>query len=320
MNKAYVYRYIDKKDGIVKYYGIVYGERRTLLQRLKEHERDEEWCRNGSWIIEYIEVRNRTEAEAYESHYIASDKTYNYFNKAKANWGECSFIPNREGDWKEVSLLPKDSECIYFVALTEDSLLECPDKYKYIIKPIAVKKRYLKKHSVDNSFKQFFCKECGSDNIFWKTSSGFYCDECGKYIYSLKKQEEEEAKKYYTPFYNGLYETINGDIIVEERYSFINTRCLRWTNSMLKSDLETVRYSNTVGAYKEYIHTYALLECNIDDAKQRIIEYVKNKFENDIQENLQEIIELKHSIKAKKMKSIELSDKYNLFLSRYKVG
>lgn len=124
MNKAYVYRYIDKQDSIVKYYGIVYGKTRSLEQRLNEHKYNDDWCKNGSWIIEYIEVNNRTEAELYEAHYIAVDKTYNYFNKAKANWGKCSFIPNRNNDWKDVSYYKKTVELTDPAILAETYLRE----------------------------------------------------------------------------------------------------------------------------------------------------------------------------------------------------
>ncbi len=34
---AKVYRYIDMRDNLIKYVGIVYGENRTLEQRHKEH-------------------------------------------------------------------------------------------------------------------------------------------------------------------------------------------------------------------------------------------------------------------------------------------
>ena len=39
---AYVYRYTDLADNIIKYVGIVYGENRTLKQRIYEHFRDDE--------------------------------------------------------------------------------------------------------------------------------------------------------------------------------------------------------------------------------------------------------------------------------------
>ena len=34
-----VYRYIDENDGVIKYVGIVYGNSRTLEQRVKEHRK-----------------------------------------------------------------------------------------------------------------------------------------------------------------------------------------------------------------------------------------------------------------------------------------
>ena len=57
----YIYRYIDKKDMIVKYIGIVHNNNRTLEQRIKEHAKEK----------------------------YGTDK---YYNKAKANWGINGFL------------------------------------------------------------------------------------------------------------------------------------------------------------------------------------------------------------------------------------
>ena len=66
---AYVYRYIDLKDNIIKYVGIVYERTRTLDQRIKEHAIKDEWCKNSEWKIEYIEtdIDSRTDAEYMEA-------------------------------------------------------------------------------------------------------------------------------------------------------------------------------------------------------------------------------------------------------------
>ena len=53
---GYVYRYIDKKDNIIKYVGIVWGETRTLERRLQEHTKDN-WFSSSEWRIEYIYVK-----------------------------------------------------------------------------------------------------------------------------------------------------------------------------------------------------------------------------------------------------------------------
>ena len=100
---AYIYRYTDLVDGIIKYVGIVWGESRTLQQRLNEHERNDEWCFIRRWKIEYINVgiNNRTEAEFFESHFISLFQTNKYFNKAKNNWGVSDLIHCEEKDWVE---------------------------------------------------------------------------------------------------------------------------------------------------------------------------------------------------------------------------
>ena len=93
-----VYRFTDLSDETKKYVGIVYAEGRTLYQRVYEHFRDDEWCK-GDFRIEYINVNSRTDASAYESHYIALYKTYEYFNKDKSNWGLSEYLPNRDDEW-----------------------------------------------------------------------------------------------------------------------------------------------------------------------------------------------------------------------------
>ena len=52
---AYVYRYTDLSDGIVKYVGVVWSENRTLSQRIREHFNDK-WCKGKKWKIEFIKL------------------------------------------------------------------------------------------------------------------------------------------------------------------------------------------------------------------------------------------------------------------------
>ena len=96
---AYIYRYKDPLDGITKYVGIVWGETRTLQDRINEHQK-EDWCKDKSWIIEYIteDIDNKSEAEAFESHFIA---LYNpCYNVAKVGWGINKYLPDRLNDWQ----------------------------------------------------------------------------------------------------------------------------------------------------------------------------------------------------------------------------
>lgn len=103
---AWVYRYTDLADGIIKYVGVVWGETRTLEQRIKEHERNDEWCYTRKWKIEYITkgIDTRNEAESYESHYIELYGTGKYFNIRQTNYGTNKFLPNKEEEWKECKI------------------------------------------------------------------------------------------------------------------------------------------------------------------------------------------------------------------------
>lgn len=100
---AWVYRYTDLADGIIKYVGVVWGKTRTLEQRLKEHERDDTWCNTRRWKIEYIEedIETRAEAEAFETHFIELYGTDKYFNVSKGGWGLNKFLPDYTDKWKE---------------------------------------------------------------------------------------------------------------------------------------------------------------------------------------------------------------------------
>ena len=94
---AYVYKYTDLNDNKVKYIGIVYGQTRKLTDRLIEHEKDYWFDSSDNWLIEYIELDNRSVAESYESHLISFYKTYEYYNICKNNWGVNKFLP--EPNW-----------------------------------------------------------------------------------------------------------------------------------------------------------------------------------------------------------------------------
>ncbi len=100
---AYIYRYTDLVDNIIKYVGIVWSDNRSLEDRLYEHELRDDWCRTRKWKIEYLteNITTRTDAEYFEAHYISLYQTDKYFNVSKAGWGVSSFLPNRENDWVE---------------------------------------------------------------------------------------------------------------------------------------------------------------------------------------------------------------------------
>lgn len=102
--KCYVYKYIDRKDNIVKYVGCVYGKKATLAKRISQHENDY-WFSYSSYIVKYLDIniQSRTDAEYIESHFINLYKSYKYYNKAKSGWGVSSFIPSYDDNqWKEL--------------------------------------------------------------------------------------------------------------------------------------------------------------------------------------------------------------------------
>ena len=95
---AYVYRYIDENDGIIKYVGIVY--KRMIDVRIKAHASVDDWRDKGNWRVEYFECDNRSVAEAFESHLIALYGTDKYYNKAKKGWGINKYLPDVESWWQ----------------------------------------------------------------------------------------------------------------------------------------------------------------------------------------------------------------------------
>lgn len=109
----YIYKYIDRKDGLVKYVGIIKKDT-NFPKRFLQHKNDP-WASNGKWMdfdIQYAYFASGTDVEALEAHLIWKHGTFNYYNKGKADWGRCSFAPD-ENDikWIQYSLLgsaPKD--------------------------------------------------------------------------------------------------------------------------------------------------------------------------------------------------------------------
>ena len=119
--KPCVYRYIDKKDGIVKYVGIVYKQ--SLQKRIQDHLYNDEWCKNGNWKIEYFECETKSEVEAFEAHLIALYKTEKYFNKVKSGWGINRFLPDVENWWKPATIdVFEDDEVLKMAVLFRNLL------------------------------------------------------------------------------------------------------------------------------------------------------------------------------------------------------
>lgn len=98
---AYVYRYTDLADNIIKYVGIVWSDNGTLRQRINEHTKDE-WYTTSQWKIEYFEkeVKTRTDAEFLESHFISLYETDKWFNNKKSGWGISNFLLGNYFEWQ----------------------------------------------------------------------------------------------------------------------------------------------------------------------------------------------------------------------------
>ena len=139
-----VYRYTDLEDGVIKYVGIVWSENRTLKQRVKEHAMNDSWCKNKSWLIEFIEenINSRTDAEYFESHYISLYETDKWFNQKKSGWGKSSFLPERT-DWKVYTSSPYQISVEMLLEKEIEVEKELLEKLK---EQVSVKRRKIKEY------------------------------------------------------------------------------------------------------------------------------------------------------------------------------
>lgn len=184
---AFVYRYIDLCDGVVKYIGIVYSEDRSLDDRVREHARNDNWCKTRKWKIQYIVVNNRSEAETYETHFISLYNTGNYFNKAKTDRGVVSFIP--EVEWHD-----------YNVDSNEEN-----EKLKSIIK-------HLTKENKELNLK---IKYLENEICNFVSSVKKEVDKNTELEIKNKKLEDELINYKNTDDYNNLKEAIARNVIAE---------------------------------------------------------------------------------------------------------
>ena len=307
---AYVYRYIDNLDGIIKYVGIVWSENRTLARRIYEHQIYDEWCKNGDFTIEYIEenINSRTDAEHFEAHYIALYETDKYYNVCKSGWGLSSFLPNRENDWKQYEYGDNKSDYIFRICWTED------EKFDVKMMP-AIKRKCKKKADIWDRH----CK-CGCDNLFKKSigkAGQMYCVDCGDWVC----HGDREYNHYYTPKYNGRYEIDNGEIVTYDYYTICFGRKDCW-KSYTKEELEKVSKSQPIGVFTAkskltWLHTYATDYDSIEDAKVRIINYLKEEKQSDISSVEEEIKEIKQKLKdLPKLLEASKND-YKRFLDKF---
>lgn len=95
---ACLYGYTDLDDGIIKYVGIIWSDKRTLSERINEHK-EEPGFKDRRWKVEYLarNIHTRTDAECLEAHYISLYHTDEFLNRSKSGWGLCSFYQRMKG-------------------------------------------------------------------------------------------------------------------------------------------------------------------------------------------------------------------------------
>lgn len=104
---SYVYKYVDLNDGETKYVGIVNGHNiKDLRKRIREHKSDE-WV-NNDFMIYYLVVENKTDAEFLESAFISYYRTGDFYNISKARWGDTRLVDLRSFKWKQFVEEPQE--------------------------------------------------------------------------------------------------------------------------------------------------------------------------------------------------------------------
>ena len=142
---AYVYKYTDKNDGVVKYVGIIRKES-NFPKRFQQHKSDS-WANDGDWEISYIEVSSTTDAEALEGHFITLYETDSYYNKSKSTWGVCSFAPENltwkvwTGQGNKKSLLNTEAVLRADINKLMNDVMSLSNRLNYFEKDVQKEKR-----------------------------------------------------------------------------------------------------------------------------------------------------------------------------------
>ena len=102
----YIYRYLDKNDGIYKYVGIS-RSRKTLKKRIRQHMSDY-WYKNGEWTVECAYVESECDAQFLEGWLISALETSSWYNVQKADWGTSSLFTMPMLAWVEFQFSIKD--------------------------------------------------------------------------------------------------------------------------------------------------------------------------------------------------------------------
>ena len=97
---GYVYKYVDQRDSLVKYVGLV-KPGKSLRSRIKGHKRDK-WY-HDYFDIYYIKLNTQTDCEYCESLFISYYETGNFNNISKVNWGTSEFLNPEKLRWTKFS-------------------------------------------------------------------------------------------------------------------------------------------------------------------------------------------------------------------------
>lgn len=308
---AWVYRYVDQKDGIKKYVGVVWGESRTLKQRIKEHLK-EDWCKTSSWRVEYIEndIETRAEAEAFETHYIALYDTGKYYNKRQVGYGTNKFLPNREDEWKlftEVDgrdhFIEFDGKKTIYVARfnEEEGILSIIKKdIGYVIR----------REKVESEKRFDYCTNCYCENIYLDDNHGYpvlRCCKCNKFIGTPRK----ELRSLYTPYYIGEYKKDqDGNYITKMIYPESDEY-----SEYIECDSEEKairRYIETINSRINYrIERIKSLE-SMPAKREQEIERLKRHLDKQICENDKANVDEKNEIEKMRLEISDLEDRLKL--------
>lgn len=124
----YIYRYLDRSDGVYKYVGIS-KNKDTLRQRIKSHEHDY-WHRCGNWYIDYAFVKSKADVEFLEGVLIAEHGTWAWYNVAKATWGHSVLFDVPRLNWKVFQWGDDESdECKVEINVSETSKIGAKNTY-----------------------------------------------------------------------------------------------------------------------------------------------------------------------------------------------
>lgn len=120
----YIYKYVEKDSGQPVYVGR--ATESNWPRRLDQHKRDD-WYEFDKYEVYFYKVSTRTDSESLEAHFISKYGTDEYNNKAKARWGELTFVDEVQWEKYDEHTMQKDRSSLdvrYSIALQK---LNCID-------------------------------------------------------------------------------------------------------------------------------------------------------------------------------------------------